>query len=163
MKESILLNSSPLPNIPWADRPSTGRHEVLWRYPANPVIPRDLTATSNSIFNSAVVPFKGEFAGVFRCDDTARHMDIHAGRSRDGITWKIDDEPIRFVKADPEIPDSDYKYDPRVVFVEDRWWIIWCNGYHGASIGMGYTFDFEKFYQIENPLMPSISRDAAAE
>lgn len=154
MSTSILTHATPLPNIPWEDRPATARAETMWRYSANPVIPRDLTATSNSIFNSAVVPFQGAYAGVFRCDDTSRRMNIHAGRSKDGISWEIDNEPIRFIKSEPGIPDSDYKYDPRVVFVEDRYYVIWCNGYHGASIGMGYTFDFEKFYQIENPLMP---------
>jgi beta-1,4-mannooligosaccharide/beta-1,4-mannosyl-N-acetylglucosamine phosphorylase len=80
-------------------------------------------------------------------------MNIHAGRSKDGINWTIDDEVIEFIKTDPGLPDSEYKYDPRVVFVEDRWYIIWCNGYHGPCIGLGYTFDFEKFYQMENPLM----------
>jgi len=140
--------------MPWEDRPVTDRKETMWRYSANPVIPRNLTAASNSIFNSAVVPFKGSFAGVFRCDDTSRRMNIHCGKSKDGIHWTIENDPIVFVKSDPAIPDSDYKYDPRVVWVEDRWWIIWCNGYHGASIGMGYSFDFETFFQIENPLMP---------
>ncbi len=153
MKNSILVNAAPLPGMPWEDRPTSGRKEVLWRYSANPVIPRDLTPASNSIFNSAVVPFKGAYAGVFRCDDTSRSMNIHCGRSKDGVAWVLEEKPIAFIKASADLPDSEYKYDPRVVFVEDRYYIIWCNGYHGASIGMGYTFDFEKFYQLENPLM----------
>jgi beta-1,4-mannooligosaccharide/beta-1,4-mannosyl-N-acetylglucosamine phosphorylase len=41
-----------------------------------------------------------------------------------------------------------------VVFIEDRWYIIWCNGYHGPCIGMGYTEDFETFCQMENATMP---------
>jgi len=154
MDKSILVNASPLPAMPWEDRPAGGRREVLWRHSTNPVIPRDLTPTSNSIFNSAVVPFKGAYAGVFRCDDTSRRMNIHCGTSRDGINWQIEEKPIDFVRTDPSLPDSEYKYDPRVVFVEDRYYIIWCNGYHGASIGMGYTFDFKEFFQLENPLMP---------
>jgi beta-1,4-mannooligosaccharide/beta-1,4-mannosyl-N-acetylglucosamine phosphorylase len=153
--ENIIVNGNSLPNIPWEDRPASSdpAKELMWRYTKNPIIPRNLTVHSNSIFNSAVVPFKGEFAGVFRCDDTCRRMDIHAGRSKDGINWQIEDEAIKFIKTDPEIPDSDYKYDPRVVWVEDKYYIIWCNGYHGASLGIGYTFDFEKFYQMENPMM----------
>jgi len=150
----ILKNAPPLPNMPWEERPAGGRGEPMWRFSANPVIPRNLTATSNSIFNSAVVPFKGGFAGVFRVDDTSRRMNIHRGFSADGMSWKLDDEPIRFLDGSAGLPESEYKYDPRVVFVEDRYWIIWCNGYHGASIGMGYTFDFETFHRIENPLMP---------
>jgi len=158
---SIIVNGNSLPNIPWEDRPpaSDPKKDLMWRFSKNPVIPRDLTLRSNSIFNSAVVPFKGKddsnkFAGVFRCDDTARHMDIHAGRSKDGINWVIEDEPIKFIKENPDIPDSEYKYDPRVIFIEDRYYIIWCNGYHGPCLGMGYTYDFEKFYQMENTMMP---------
>jgi beta-1,4-mannooligosaccharide/beta-1,4-mannosyl-N-acetylglucosamine phosphorylase len=153
---SILKNTPSLPNIPWQDRPAgkTGQRSPLWRYSANPIIPRDLTAYSNSIFNSAVVPYKGAFAGVFRCDDTSRRMNINAGRSKDGVNWVIEDEPINFIKTSPDLPDSDYKYDPRVVPLDGRWYIIWCNGYHGPCIGMGYTEDFEKFYIMENATMP---------
>ena len=39
--------------IPWEERPA-GCKDVLWRSVANPIIPRDLLPTSNSIFNSAV-------------------------------------------------------------------------------------------------------------
>ena len=150
---NILKNVPALPNIPWEDRPA-GCKSALWRYSANPVIKRNLTATSNSIFNSAVVPFHDGFAGVFRCDDMARRMNIHAGKSKDGINWTIQDDPIDFIKTRADLPDSDYKYDPRVVLIEKRWYIIWCNGYHGPCIGMGYTDDFEKFYQMENATMP---------
>ena len=37
-----------------------------------------------------------------------------------------------------------------VCWLEDRYYITWCNGYHGPTIGVGYTFDFETFYQLEN-------------
>ena len=44
--------------------------KVLWRYSANPIIPRDLIPSSNSIFNSAAVPFNRKFAGILmlRCN-----------------------------------------------------------------------------------------------
>jgi beta-1,4-mannooligosaccharide/beta-1,4-mannosyl-N-acetylglucosamine phosphorylase len=54
-----------LPNIPWEDRPA-GSSAVVWRSSRNPIIRRDLIERSNSIFNSAVVPFGDGFAGVFR-------------------------------------------------------------------------------------------------
>ncbi|MCL2192863.1 MAG: glycoside hydrolase family 130 protein [Treponema sp.] len=156
---NILKNAQALPNIPWEDRPAGGKNNSpLWRYSGNPIIPRNLTAHSNSIFNSAVVPFKDGatdgFAGVFRCDDTSRRMNIHAGKSADGVNWVIEDEPIDFIKSRPDLPDSEYKYDPRVVFVDGKWYVIWCNGYHGPCIGLGYTEDFKKFYMMENVTMP---------
>jgi beta-1,4-mannooligosaccharide/beta-1,4-mannosyl-N-acetylglucosamine phosphorylase len=154
MSTTIIRNARPLPDMPWEERPANNETALLWRYSGNPVIKRDQTAHSNSIFNSAVVPFQNGFAGVFRCDDTARRMNIHAGFSDDGIHWKINDEPITFKKEQAGLPDADYKYDPRVVFIEDRWYIIWCNGYHGPCIGLGYTFDFKEFVQMENALMP---------
>ncbi len=142
-----------LPNIPWEDRPA-GCAEAVWRFSRNPIIPANLIPTSNSIFNSAVVPFNGEFRGVFRCDDKRRVMRIHSGCSRDGLAWEIDPEPIHFVCDDPELGREVYRYDPRVVWIEDRYYVTWCNGYHGPTIGVGYTYDFETFYQLENAFLP---------
>ena len=42
--------------MPWEDRPA-GCADVMWRYSKNPVIDRYHIPSSNSIFNSAVVPF----------------------------------------------------------------------------------------------------------
>ena len=66
----LIISGNPLPNMPWEERPE-GQRTPLWRCSKNPIIPRDLLPTSNSIFNSAVVPFGEGFAGVFRCDDTS--------------------------------------------------------------------------------------------
>ena len=90
-----------LPNIPWQDRPA-GNDDPVWRYDANPIIPRDLIPSSNSIFNSAVVPFNGAFAGVFRCDNKKREMNIHRGFSDDGLNWRLEDAPIEWQFDDPE-------------------------------------------------------------
>ena len=144
---------SPLPNMPWEERPATGS-DVVWRSSRNPIIPRDLLPDSNSIFNSAVVPFGEGFAGVFRVDNKKREMRIHAGRSQDGVHWQIDPQPIEFITAAPELKPCEYQYDPRVCWLEDRYYVTWCNGYHGPTIGVGYTYDFETFYQLENAFLP---------
>lgn len=144
---------APLPKMPWEPRPD-GCNSVCWRYSGNPVIPRNLLPDSNSIFNSAVVPFNGEFAGVFRCDNTAREMRIHAGRSRDGLSWRIDPQPIRFESDNPEAAIVEYAYDPRVCWIEDRYWVTWCNGYHGPTIGVAWTRDFRTFHKLENAFLP---------
>lgn len=152
MSSHTIIGSS-LPNIPWQDRPASCR-SVIWRYDKNPVIPRDLIPRANSIFNSAVVPFDNAFAGVFRVDDTARNMRIHSGKSKDGFNFEIETEPIQFVCDDPEIAELVESYDPRVCWIEDRFYITWCNNYHGYTIGMAYTYDFKKFYQMENSFLP---------
>ncbi len=151
---SVKIVGEPLPNIPWEDRPA-GCGEVVWRYSGNPVIRRHLIPCSNSIFNSAVVPYQGKFAGVFRVDDRRRSMQLHSGRSDDGINWELQPARIEFEAAEPEIGRWEYGYDPRVVWIEDRYWVTWCNGYHGPTIGVAYTHDFETYYQMENAYLPA--------
>jgi len=147
---------SPLPNIPWQERPS-GSSDVVWRFSQNPIINHDHIPSSNSIFNSAVVPYGDAFAGVFRCDSKTRQMQLHSGKSADGIHWQIVNERIQFkpdnAKA-AEINDFQYAYDPRVLWLEDRYYVTWCNGYHGPTIGVGYTSDFVTYYQMENAYLP---------
>jgi beta-1,4-mannooligosaccharide/beta-1,4-mannosyl-N-acetylglucosamine phosphorylase len=149
----VQVVGSALSNIPWEDRPD-GCHDVVWRSAHNPIIPRDLIPCANSIFNSAVVPFRGAYAGVFRVDHRTRAMRIHRGRSQDGVTWQIDEKPIEWICNIPELRHLEYTYDPRVCWLEDRYYVTWCNGYHGPTIGVGYTYDFEAFYQMENAFLP---------
>jgi beta-1,4-mannooligosaccharide/beta-1,4-mannosyl-N-acetylglucosamine phosphorylase len=142
--------------IPWEDRPA-GHRETIWRSAANPIVNHDHIPGSNSIFNSAVVRDGDAFAGVFRCDSKTRQMQLHSGRSADGVNWSINPERIQMVAADrraEEISRFEYAYDPRVVWIEDRYYVTWCNGYHGPTIGVGYTHDFETFYQMDNAYLP---------
>jgi len=151
------LAGAPAP-IPWEERPS-GSSALLWRSSRNPIIGRHQLPRSNSIFNSAVVSFEDRFAGVFRVDDTARVMNLHAGRSADGIGWEIDPEPIAFRPADERVRELqahfDHAYDPRVTWLEDRYYVTWCIGYHGPTIGIGYTYDFRTFHQLEHAFLPA--------
>ena len=151
--DNIKIAGRSLPNMPWEDRPQ-GCHAPLWRYSKNPIIGRHETPTSNSIFNSAVVPFKDGYAGVFRCDDTNRRMRLHVGFSQDGISWDICPDKIDFDCDIPEVGEWVYGYDPRVTEVDGRYYISWCNGYHGPTIGVAWTEDFRTFHQLENAFLP---------
>jgi beta-1,4-mannooligosaccharide/beta-1,4-mannosyl-N-acetylglucosamine phosphorylase len=148
-----LVNAASIPNLPWEERPAESQ-EVVWRFSKNPIIPRNLIPRANSIFNSAVIPYAGKFAGVFRIDDTRRVMDLYFGESDDALHWTIQHQPIKFICDNPEIAPFVYRYDPRLTFLEDRYYITWCNGYHGPTIGIGYTYDFKKYHQLENAYLP---------
>jgi beta-1,4-mannooligosaccharide/beta-1,4-mannosyl-N-acetylglucosamine phosphorylase len=130
----------------------------MWRSSQNPIVARDQLPRSNSIFNSAVVEFAGGFAGVFRVDDTSRAMNLHVGRSPDGVHWDIDPEPMTFRRADGRVSEIqarfEHAYDPRVTWLEDRYYLTWCNGYHGPTIGLAYTQDFATFHQLDNAFLP---------
>ena len=140
-------------NIPWENEPP-GQQFQVWRLSTNPVIGRSPFPECNSVSNLAVVPFQGKFAEVFRCDSTEREMQLHAGFSDDGIAWKISPKRIEFAGADPKVANWDYGYDPRVVWIHDRYCVTWCNGYHSPAIGMAWTMDFETFHQLENAFLP---------
>ena len=46
------------------------------------------------------------------------------------------------------------RYDPRVCKIGDRYFVTWCNGYQGPTIGIAWTTDFKTFHQIENAFLP---------
>src|SRR5581483_4145672 len=108
----VRIVGEPLPGMPWEEKPA-GCIDPVWRFSKNPIIGRHAVACANSVFNSAVVPFQGVFAGVFRVDDRARNMRLHAGRSANGIDWKIENDPIEWIVPDGVEP-PEYGYDPRV-------------------------------------------------
>ncbi|MGE0001766.1 MAG: glycosidase, partial [Fimbriimonadaceae bacterium] len=150
--QSVRVFGPNVPNLPWEERPA-GSAAAVWRYSGNPVIGRHATPTSNSVLNSAVVPFGDQFAGVFRVDDTRREMRLHAGFSQDGIAWEIEPEPITW-HVPPGVEPPEYGYDPRVTELDGAYAVTWCNGWHGPTIGLGTTNDFRSFTMVENALLP---------
>ena len=100
------------------------------------------------------MPYEGAYIGVFRGEQTNGIPYIYLGRSADGIHWTFDPEKIPFVneKGEPAMPV--YAYDPRLVKVEDTYYIIWCQDFYGASIGLAKTTDFKTFTRLENPFVP---------
>lgn len=147
-----VVNGEAIPNMPWEEKPQDCS-DLVWRSRQNPIIRRELLPNANSIFNSAVVKFGDGFAGVFRMDDTARQQNLMNGRSRDGIKWQIDPQPIQFLS---DTPEKYYTrgYNPRVCCIGDRYYVTWCNDYHGPTIGVAWTRDFEKFHLMENAFLP---------
>lgn len=79
---------------------------------------------------------------------------IYLGRSEDGLHWTFDKEKINFVNEKGESFMPKYAYDPRLVKVEDTYYVIWCQDFYGASIGVAKTTDFKTFTRIENPFIP---------
>lgn len=144
----------PLTNIPWQDRPEGIMNAPVWRYSENPIIGRNPLKGVARIFNSAVMPYKDSFIGVFRGEQTDGVPHVYLGRSKDAINWEFDEERIPFVDEDGNPAMPAYAYDPRLVKVEDTYYIIWCQDFYGASIGMAKTTDFETFTRLESPFIP---------
>lgn len=152
MAQDILMDSVAIPNLPWEDKPE-GYIDPVWRYSKNPIIPRDVVPCANSVMNSAAVPFNGEFAGVFRVDDKERNLRLHRGFSKDGIKWDIDPTPLSFIHENGE-KVLVRGYDPRVLKIEDTYYICYCNCVDGPTVALAYTKDFVDFYDIGNSFLP---------
>ncbi len=152
--EKVKMIAPALSNIPWQDAPANLTGAPMWRYSENPIIGRNPVKNVARIFNSAVVPYEGKFIGVFRGEQTNGIPYIYLGRSDDAIHWVFDEEKIPFVNEAGEEFMPRYAYDPRLVKVEDTYYVIWCQDFYGASIGMAKTKDFKTFVRLENPFIP---------
>ena len=150
---SILINADPLPNIPWEDRPKDCQ-DVVWRYSRNPIIGWNPIPCAARIFNSAVIPHDGAFVGVFRADYKNGRPQLHLGRSADALRWQIAPDRIAWFDEQGKPAPTSYAYDPRLVRIDDAYYITWCDDFPGPSIGLGRTQDFKRFVRLERPLMP---------
>ncbi|MCK4851656.1 MAG: glycoside hydrolase family 130 protein [Candidatus Omnitrophica bacterium] len=129
---------------------------VFKRYEHNPIITAEAVPRANSIHNSAVLPFEDGYVGIFRVDEIDLSFTMHVGKSRDGIDWRIDAEPLKMESDDPEIGIEARTYDPRLTKIEDTYYFTWCiDSPQGPCIGLAVTKDFKTFSQMENPLPPS--------
>lgn len=147
------IYSQPLSNIPWQEKPENSTSPV-WRYSENPIIRRNPLPGVARIFNSAVVPWEDGFIGVFRAETKNGIPFLNLGRSSDGIHWEFEAEKIHFVDEKGKAFDPGYAYDPRLLKVDNAYYIIWCTEFYGASIGMARTEDFKTFVRLENPFIP---------
>lgn len=149
----IRIIGSPLPNIPWQDKPSDCTTPV-WRFSCNPIINRNPLPNVARIFNSAVMPYNDGFIGVFRGEQRDGMPHIYLGHSKNAIDWTFEPEKIPFTNAEGKPFMPIYAYDPRLVKVDDTYYIMWCQDEYGASIGMAKTTDFRTFTRLENPFLP---------
>ena len=151
MQKTILGES--LPHIPWENRPE-GCSDTVWRYSGNPIIGWNPIPKAARIFNSAVVPYKNAFVGIFRADQKNSRSTLFFGKSKDAVKWEINYDPIDWVDEKGRPDPLSYGYDPRLLKIEDTYYITWCDDLHGPSIGLGMTKDFKTFVRLDNPLMP---------
>lgn len=154
MSDVRLINPQSVPNIPWEPMPKNLEGAPVWRYSSNPITKRNPSKKIARIFNSAAIPYEGKFIAVFRGEQKDGVPYIYLGKSDDGIKWDISEEPIRFVDKNDNPAMPKYAYDPRLVKVEDTYYIMWCGDFHGPSIGLAKTTDFKRYERLENPFIP---------
>jgi beta-1,4-mannooligosaccharide/beta-1,4-mannosyl-N-acetylglucosamine phosphorylase len=140
--------------IPWEPRPS-GEDAPVWRFAANPLTTYRPVRGVHTIYNSAVTRFQGAYIGVFRGEAFNGMPALHLGHSKDGLRWRFEPTPLDLScgTSDGELR-SEYAYDPRVGPIGDTYYITWCNGNHGPTIGIMETKDFATFKRREDAFLP---------
>lgn len=142
-----------VPQMPWEAKPA-GVQDVVWRFSGNPIIGWNPIPNGARAFNSAVIAYDGAFAGVFRVDRKNSRPLLHFGRSADAIHWELEPQDIRWIDEKGRAAPTSYAYDPRLLWLEDAYYITWCDDFPGPSIGLGRTTDFKTFVRMENVTMP---------
>lgn len=142
-----------IPNIPWEKKPEDINRPV-WRYSENPIIGWNKYKEAARIYNSAAAYHEGRFVGVFRVEAMDGKPQLHFGSSPDGINWDIEEKDIQWVDEDGRSWIPQYSYDPRLIKIEDTWYIVWCTDFGGPTLAMGRTKDFKTFVRMENACLP---------
>ena len=140
--------------VPWEERPSDCKGP-LWRYSGNPVIDRNPNDVCARVYNSAFVEYNDEFIGIFRGDGTDGIAKLYVGHSKDAIHFDIENEPVSFVDEEGKPFNTNWQYDPRVIPLEGKFYIVWCDEVENfPALGIAYTEDFKKFVKLRNPFLP---------
>lgn len=141
--------------------------EVIRRYEKNPILtPSDMPQPCCAVYNSGVVKTPaGEYIMASRFEGLDKRQCIWVSRSKDGINFIPDNEPVRFTYSDKdkeEYEDVVYNhpghhigswYDPRINPVDGEYFITYCvGGDYNCRIAIGKTTDFKTIEHVSFPL-----------
>lgn len=152
---SKLLNCADCPNMPWEDRPENYNRPV-WRYSKNPITKRGFSEKIDRVCNSSIVPFKGEFIGIFRGDDYANRGNIYVGHSKNGIDIELENEPIKLYDLNGNVAQYNSRFDPRITLIDDYYYITYCEYIiDSVTTSIARTKDFVNFTKLDDPFTPN--------
>lgn len=137
----------------WEENPQNN-DSPIWRYSGNPLFDISNDEHFWHICNSATIMLDGKYIGVFRCEDKTGNPDLYLGRSEDGVHWTLETTPIVFHKRDGSRFEYPYAYDPRLIKIEDAYYVVFCADIEGPSIYTAKTHDFKYFEMIPNNFLP---------
>lgn len=144
-----------------------GRFDVIKRYEGNPILtPDDMPAPCCAVYNSGVVKtYEGEYIMASRFEEPSKNQKVWVSRSKDGINFIPDDEPVKFIYSDEDkeeyedvvfnYPSVDIGtwYDPRINPIDGEYYITYCvGGGSNCRIAIGKTKDFKTVEHVSFPL-----------
>lgn len=151
-----------------------GKFDVVKRYTQNPILtPDDMPAPCCAVYNSGVIKTPdGEYIMASRFEEPNKTQKVWVSRSKDGINFTPDPEPVKFVcseEDEEEYYDVVYNtpgkeigtwYDPRINPLDGEYYITYCvGGGDTCRIAIGKTKDFKTIEHVSFPLHP-LNRNA---
>lgn len=142
---------------------------ILRRYEFNPILsPEDMPEECCAIYNSGAAKLKdGTYVMASRFEEPNKTQKIWVSRSKDGINFIPDPEPVKIIcdESEREILDDivwlnhnkghliGSWFDPRICPVEGKYYIVYCvGGDYNCRIAIAVTEDFKTLKHCSFPL-----------
>ena len=127
-------------------------HDIIDRWEGNPIItPSDLPFSCLNILNAGAAMYKGLTILLIRVELMNGQSVLMAGRSKDGVHFVIDDEPILTPATEGEFREFEETgvEDARITYLEGTYYIIYtANSRHGCRLVLAKTDDFKSIERI---------------
>lgn len=123
---------------------------VLRKHSANPVFrPEEFPEDVMYAFNPGAIRYRGEYLLMIDAATLAQPVVFWIARSRDGVNFTPDPEPVNWPDAPPDHPE-DCIYDPRITEIDGEYIILYASSSEtaGVRVGIVKTKDFETFERI---------------
>lgn len=147
--------------------------DIVTRYAGNPILsPEDMPERCCALYNSGVVKTpEGEYIMASRFEYPHKKQCVWVSRSRDGIHFVPDPEPVKFTCREEDRAEYEETvyiggpligswYDPRINPVDGEYYITYCvGGDYNCRIAIGKTTDFKTIEHVSFPLH-SLNRNA---
>ena len=122
---------------------------VFEKYENNPILKAGMLPAARYVLNPGAVKFRDEYIIMMDVITLAQPVCFWIARSRDGVNFVPDKEPVNWPKSDPDHPE-DCVYDPRITKIDDDYFICYAssNCKYGVRVGIVKTRDFISYERV---------------
>ena len=123
---------------------------IFQKFSGNPVLtPEQFPDDIMYVFNPGAVKFNGEYLLMVDTATAATPIVFWLARSRDGVQFTIDPEPVEWPV--PAAGPENCVYDPRITLIDGEYILMYASQAAGRGVRTGVvrTRDFRKFERIE--------------
>ena len=125
----------------------------LVRYEKNPILsPSTMPFDCYTVMNAGVTRFEGDVL-LLRVETRERKTRFHVARSRDGIHFEVNPEPIRYPLTELDrMGTRPHRFDMRITRMGDVYYVFHANWLDpwGSLINLARTVDFVDFEPVSH-------------